>query len=154
MHRSQGAQRGMYRQYWAKVYMYTWSGGILSLGVCEWHYGLRKIISRYVCVCIYIYMYVWVYIYRLPSWLSSKESAAVQELQETQFPSLDQEEDMPTHFSILAGKILRTEEPGRPQYIGSHRVKHSWSYWACTHTHTHTHTYIYMLICQNPQPQP
>ena len=43
--------------------------------------------------------------------------------------SLDQddslEEGMATHSSILAGRIPWTEEPGRPQSIGLHRVGHN-----------------------------
>ena len=35
------------------------------------------------------------------------------------------EEGMVTHFSILAWKIPWTEEPGGPQSIGSHRVRHN-----------------------------
>jgi len=31
-------------------------------------------------------------------------------------------EEMATHFSILAGKILRTEGPGQLQSLGSQRV--------------------------------
>ena len=34
------------------------------------------------------------------------------------------EEGMATHSSILAWRILWTEEPGRLQSIGSHRVRH------------------------------
>ena len=34
---------------------------------------------------------------------------------------------MTTHSSILAWRILSTEEPGGLQSIGSHRVKHGWS---------------------------
>ena len=45
------------------------------------------------------------------------------------------EEEMATHFSILAWKILWTEEPDRLQSRGSERVGHDWAY---THTHTHT----------------
>ena len=45
---------------------------------------------------------------------------------------------MATHSSILAWKILWTEEPGRLQSIGSQRLGHD-----STHTHTHT---------QNPLP--
>ena len=45
--------------------------------------------------------------------------------------SLDQEdpveEGMATHFSILAWRITRTEEPGRLQSIESRRVRHDWS---------------------------
>ena len=33
--------------------------------------------------------------------------------------------EMATHFSILAGEIPWTEEPGRLQSIGSQRVGHS-----------------------------
>ena len=51
-----------------------------------------------------------------------------QEIQETQFQSLGQEdpleEGMATHSSILAWRIPWTEEPGRLQSIGLHRVKH------------------------------
>ena len=34
---------------------------------------------------------------------------------------------MATHFSILAWRIPWTEEPGRLQSIGFHRVRHDWS---------------------------
>ena len=34
------------------------------------------------------------------------------------------EEEMATHCSILAWKIPCTQEPGRLQSIGSHRVRH------------------------------
>ena len=40
------------------------------------------------------------------------------------------EEGMATHFSILAWRILWTEEPGRLQSMGLHRVGHDWSYLA------------------------
>ena len=35
------------------------------------------------------------------------------------------EESMATHFSILARRIPRTEEPGRLQSMGSQRVGHN-----------------------------
>ena len=41
------------------------------------------------------------------------------------------EEGMATHSSILAWRIPWTEEPGRLQSIGSHRVRHNWSDLAC-----------------------
>ena len=44
------------------------------------------------------------------------------------------EEDMATHFSILAWRIPWTEEPGRLQSMGLWRVGHDWSDSACTHT--------------------
>ena len=47
------------------------------------------------------------------------------------------EEEMATHSSILAWRMLWTEEPGRLQSIELHRVGHTWN---CLHTHTHTHT--------------
>ena len=47
-------------------------------------------------------------------------------MQETQVPSLGGEdpleEEMATHFSILAWEIPRTEEPGGLQSRGSQRV--------------------------------
>ena len=53
----------------------------------------------------------------------------MQEIQETQFPSLDQEyplqEEMATHSSIPDWKIPWTEEPGGLQFMGSHRVGHN-----------------------------
>ena len=49
-------------------------------------------------------------------------------MQETGVQSLGQEdpleEGMATHSSIFAWEILRTEEPGRLQSIGSQRVRH------------------------------
>ena len=50
---------------------------------------------------------------------------------ETQIWSLDQEDSlekgMATHPSILAWRILWTEEPGGLQSIGSQRVRHEWA---------------------------
>ena len=47
---------------------------------------------------------------------------------ETRVQSLGREDplekEMATHSSILAWKIPWTEEPGRPQSMGSQRVKH------------------------------
>ena len=37
------------------------------------------------------------------------------------------EKEMATHSSILASKILRTEEPSRLQSMGSQRVGHDWA---------------------------
>ena len=48
--------------------------------------------------------------------------------QETQVQSLSKEDplkkEMATHCSILARRILRTEEPGTLWYVGSKRVGH------------------------------
>ena len=41
------------------------------------------------------------------------------------------EEGMATHSIILAWRILWTEEPGRLQSIGLHRVRQDWSDLAC-----------------------
>ena len=50
-------------------------------------------------------------------------------IQETWVRSLDQEDplekEMATHSSILAWKIVWTEEPGRLQSMGSQRVRHN-----------------------------
>ena len=58
-----------------------------------------------------------------------------------------EEEKMETSSSILAWKIPWTEEPGRLQSIGSHRVGHKWSnlVHACVHTHTQTHTHVCII---------
>ena len=49
--------------------------------------------------------------------------------QETQVRSLDWEDSLEkgiaTHSSILAWRILWTEEPGRLQSMGSQRVRHN-----------------------------
>ena len=43
------------------------------------------------------------------------------------------EKEMATHSSILAWRILWTEEPGGLLCMGSHRVRHNWSDLACMH---------------------
>ena len=62
----------------------------------------------------------------------------MQETQEMQVRSLDQEgaleEEMATHFSILAWEIPWTEEPGGLQSTGSQKVGHDR---ATEHMHTH-----------------
>ena len=64
----------------------------------------------------------------LSQWLSSKESAVMQEMEETQFRFLGWEDplekEMIIHSSILAWRIPRTEEPGELQSMGSQRVGH------------------------------
>ena len=58
-----------------------------------------------------------------------KNPLAMQETQETWVQSLGREDSleagMATHSSILAWRIPWTEEPGRLQSIGSHRVGHN-----------------------------
>ena len=44
------------------------------------------------------------------------------------------EKEVAPHSSILAWTMAWTEEPGRLQSIGSHRVRHDWSDLAHTHT--------------------
>ena len=50
-------------------------------------------------------------------------------MRETQVQSLGREDPlekgMATHSSILARRILRTEEPGRLSFLGSQRVRHT-----------------------------
>ena len=66
-----------------------------------------------------------------------KNQPVMQEMQETEVQSLGQvdplEEGMTTYSSILVQRIPWTEEPGRLQSIGSQRVGHDWSNWACTY---------------------
>ena len=47
---------------------------------------------------------------------------------------------MATHSSVLAWKILWTEQSGRLQSMGPQRVRHYWV--ASTHINTHTHACI------------
>ena len=58
-----------------------------------------------------------------PDGSAGKESAVMQEAQETQIPSLGLEDllelEMATHSSILAWKIPWTEEPNGLQPMGS-----------------------------------
>ena len=60
----------------------------------------------------------------LPWWGSAvRNPPAVPEMQETQVRPLDREDPLEkgvaTHCSILAWRILRAEEPGGPQSVGS-----------------------------------
>ena len=45
----------------------------------------------------------------------------------------DVEKEMATHSTILAWWIPWTEDPGRPWSLGSQRVGHNRSVWACMH---------------------
>ena len=60
-------------------------------------------------------------------WL--KNTPVMQEMQETQVPSLDQEdpleEEMATHSSILAWRTPWTEEPGGVWSMGLQKVRHN-----------------------------
>ena len=51
---------------------------------------------------------------------------------------------MATCSSILAWKILWTEETGELQFMGLHRVRHnSAAEYTPAHPHTHTHTHTH-----------
>ena len=103
---------------------------------------------------IYIYIYIYtfqspaVWIYSIVKWLHSiplhkctilhlipsdeiKNLPAMQETQETQVQSLGGEdpleEDMATHSSILAWKIIWIEEPGSLQSMRWQRIRHNWA---------------------------
>ena len=73
------------------------------------------------------YGFVWVYGAYLMA-QQVKNSPAMQEMQETLVQALRHEdplgEEMATHSSILAWKILWTEEPGKLQSMGSQKVRH------------------------------
>ena len=60
-----------------------------------------------------------------------KNLPAVQNTQETGAQSLGQEDplekEMATHSSIVAWKILCTEEPGELRSMASQRVEHNWA---------------------------
>ena len=65
---------------------------------------------------------------------------------------LSTEKAMATHFSILAWKIPWTEEPGRPQSMGSQRDGHDWAtslhfiYYIYIYTHIRISD-IYEIVC-------
>ena len=65
-------------------------------------------------------------------------------MQETQVQSLGWddplEEEMAIHSTILAWKILWTEEPGGLPSTEAQRVGRYWSNLACMHAHAHIHT--------------
>ena len=65
---------------------------------------------------------------------------------ETRVQSLGQEDplekEMGTHSNILAWRIPWTEKPGRPQSMGSEKVKHDYA----TNTHIHTHRYPHVIL--------
>ena len=78
-------------------------------------------------VCVFIYAYAYIYIYR-----ASLVAQMVKNLtakQETWVRSLGQEDPLEkgtaTHFSILAWRIPRTEEPGGLQSMELQRVRHT-----------------------------
>ena len=50
-------------------------------------------------------------------------------------PISQAEQAMATHSSVLAWRVLWTEEPGGLLSMGSHRVGHNWSNLACMHAY-------------------
>ena len=79
-------------------------------------------------------------------------------MEEIQIWSLVQEDfledSMATHSSILAGRITRTEEPGRLHTV--HRDAKSWTWLGDWHTHArlkykHLCNKSYLLLCRNVQ---
>ena len=82
-----------------------------------------------------------------------KNLPAMQEIQETQVQSLGWEDPLEkgkaTHSSILAWRVLWTEESGGLQSMGSRRVGHDWA------TNTSTCTFIVFhtaVACNHTQP--
>ena len=80
----------------------------------------------------------------------------MQKMQETHIQSLGKEdpleEEMTTHYSILAQKIPWMEEPGGLCSIDIQRVGHDW--WGIyiyiyIHTHTHTYTSKNVSVCEH-----
>ena len=65
-------------------------------------------------------------------------------MKETQVQYLGQEdpleEDMATYSSILAWRILWTEESGGLQSVGSQRLRHDYHFIITLYTYTHTQT--------------
>ena len=65
--------------------------------------------------------------------ISRSDFPTIQELLNCTKSRANVEKEMATHSSILAWRILWTEEPDWLLSIGSHRVGHDWSDLACTH---------------------
>ena len=67
-----------------------------------------------------------------PSGLVERICLPMQEMKKRQAQYLGQEdplqEETTTHYSILAYKIPRTEEPGWLQSIGLQRLRHNWAW--------------------------
>ena len=85
--------------------------------------------NSYLSTEVLIHIYgMSMYFRGFPSGASGKESAAVQEMQETWIQSLGEEDPLEqkitTHSSILAWEIQWTEEPGRLKFEESQRVGH------------------------------
>ena len=57
------------------------------------------------------------------------------------------EEGMATHPSVLAWEIPRTEESGRLQSIGSHRIRHNWATNTFTFSSSHHHNPNSLQLC-------
>jgi len=114
-------------------------------------------------VCLgYIHIHSCVFdcLSRLPRWLSGKESTCQCRRCRRQISSLGQwdplEEEMTTHFSILAWRIPWTEKPERLQSMESQRLGYNWAhmhtcatlypplYMRTTDTHTHTRPSIHL----------
>ena len=76
----------------------------------------------------HIHIRTYNYLHIFPDGSAVKNPPAMQESQEVQVRSLSQkdplEEGTATHSGILAWRILCTEEPDKPQSIGSQRVGH------------------------------
>ena len=108
----------------------------------------------YICVCIYIYICVCIYIYiHTHTYIHTGEALSLVSqpvknlpaVQETQVQSLGLEnlleKEMAIHSSILAWKILGTENPGRY----SPWALKSWKDLVTKPNHI-MHTYIYIYI--------
>ena len=82
-----------------------------------------------VCVCVCVCVCV-----GLPWSLRAKESTCNARDPGWKFRmgKTPPEEGMTTHSSILAWRIPWTEEPGGLQFMGSQRVGHNWSGFACS----------------------
>ena len=83
-----------------------------------------------------------------------KELPAVPEMQETQVQSPGRgdplEEGMATHSSILAWRIPWTDESGRKQPPGLHRVGHDWSDLAYVWSEGKSKAYVDLLPSSYP----
>ena len=102
--------------------------------LCKWDYSFTHNDSL-----IVLFFNFFVFKDNSPHWgFPGGSDGSLPAMWETWVWSLGQEDppekEMTTHSSILAWRILRTEEPGGLQSMGLQRVRHNWSDLASRHT--------------------
>ena len=116
---------------------YCWGSWVLPLfpALCSEDRKLSNLVAaKNSCLLMRLVNNLFLWASQVAQWV--KNLPAMQETQETWVWSLGWEDPLEEgkaiHSSILAWRIPETEEHGGKQSIGSQRVGHDWSNWACT----------------------